>query len=366
MTKNNNSDLLYKLSIINNNIDIVALLDELGIKYNLTYKRNGREISMCCPFHKERTPSFNYNVDTHLYKCWGASCKKTGFGFTKIYSALKGISFVDALNELLSFCPQNLIDSDKNIFVYNSKKQIKQKVVKKKKTQLVLPAEYELINYETDNCYWNYLKKRKITKEIINLYSIGFCDTGYYCGRIIIPIDFNGETVAFIARRIDDDEMFFKKISEFERLKGYRNKISDKKVAYPKDVNIQEYLFGYDYTIKHEPLIVVEGIFDLFSVLNSGYTNVVANNGTFVSQINALRYREYPELWAIPDKDDKSDGYALYDALLEAGANRKIKIIEIPDNCDPGSVDNLANYIVNKNIAKNKLPIIHFNDGKKI
>jgi len=112
------------------------------------------------------------------------------------------------MGELLTDCPKDMLDSETNVFIITPKTCCKG--CKKQETVIRLPQSYELIDYTNQNCYWDYLNKRGITKEVIDLYSIGYCDTGFYCGRIIIPIDFKNDTVGFIARRIGDDEIFLK------------------------------------------------------------------------------------------------------------------------------------------------------------
>lgn len=59
--------------------------------------RNGARFKGCCPFHKEKTPSFHVNPAEGLYYCFG--CQAGGDVFTFLEKA-EGLSFFEALKEL--------------------------------------------------------------------------------------------------------------------------------------------------------------------------------------------------------------------------------------------------------------------------
>ncbi|MCB1840790.1 MAG: hypothetical protein KDI61_11095, partial [Alphaproteobacteria bacterium] len=47
----------------------LTLSDIIGRKVRLV--RAGREFKGCCPFHREKTPSFTVSDDKHFYHCFG-------------------------------------------------------------------------------------------------------------------------------------------------------------------------------------------------------------------------------------------------------------------------------------------------------
>jgi len=87
----------------------------------------------------------------------------------------------------------------------------------------------------------NYLVERGITKETCALYKLGWCDTGRYAHRIIIPIS-TGDLISFQARAT----------------------WSDAQIRYdsPPDAPISETLMGYDMLKPGEEVWLVEGPFD--------------------------------------------------------------------------------------------------------
>ena len=63
----------------------------------LPLKRAGANFVALCPFHKEKSPSFNVNPHRQIFHCFG--CHKGGdvFSFVKEY---ENIGFVDAVRRL--------------------------------------------------------------------------------------------------------------------------------------------------------------------------------------------------------------------------------------------------------------------------
>src|SRR5882762_1590037 len=60
-------------------------------------KRAGANFMALCPFHKEKTPSFNVNPHLQIFKCFG--CHKGGdvFAFIKDYES---VDFPEAVRRL--------------------------------------------------------------------------------------------------------------------------------------------------------------------------------------------------------------------------------------------------------------------------
>ena len=63
----------------------------------VTVQRAGREHKACCPFHKEKTPSFTINDDKQFYHCFGCGAHGDVIGFVMQHDNL---SFMDAVETL--------------------------------------------------------------------------------------------------------------------------------------------------------------------------------------------------------------------------------------------------------------------------
>jgi DNA primase len=104
-------------------------IEQLLTQAQISYKQAGEELKVCCPFHKEKTPSCFININSGIFHCFG--CHKSGsvkkfFKELNIEADLSGISFsapkkksienvvIQTLDEsvLLQFRykPQQLID----------------------------------------------------------------------------------------------------------------------------------------------------------------------------------------------------------------------------------------------------------------
>ena len=73
----------------------LTLSDVVGKKVKLT--RAGREYKGCCPFHREKTPSFYVNDDKQFYHCFGCGAHGDVIGFTM---AEGNLSFIEAIEQL--------------------------------------------------------------------------------------------------------------------------------------------------------------------------------------------------------------------------------------------------------------------------
>ncbi len=60
-------------------------------------KRHGREFQACCPFHKEKSPSFTVNDEKNFYHCFGCGAHGDAIGFVKEY---EGVSYPEAIERL--------------------------------------------------------------------------------------------------------------------------------------------------------------------------------------------------------------------------------------------------------------------------
>jgi DNA primase len=81
------------ISLVRDRTDIVAVVSETVP----TLKKRGRKFLGLCPFHKEKTPSFNVNPDAGVYHCFG--CKESGDVITFL-ERTEGYSFAEAVRAL--------------------------------------------------------------------------------------------------------------------------------------------------------------------------------------------------------------------------------------------------------------------------
>jgi hypothetical protein len=105
---------------------------------------------------------------------------------------------------------------------------------------------------------YRYLVGREFTPEVFDHFNLGYCESGYYRDRIIIPVYHNGKLVSFQTRACDPKEA--------------------KRYLFPAGVDSQA-LYNWDHARKFESVILVEGVTDAWRVWLAGYRNVMATFG---------------------------------------------------------------------------------------
>ena len=73
--------------------DIVQLVESYGV----SLKRAGSNFKACCPFHNEKTPSFNVNPAMQIFKCFGCGVGGDVFKFVQLMDRLE---FPEAIEQL--------------------------------------------------------------------------------------------------------------------------------------------------------------------------------------------------------------------------------------------------------------------------
>ena len=129
-------------------------------------KKIGKNFVGLCPFHKEKTPSFNVSIEKNLYYCFG--CKATGDIF-KFVMDYEKISFSEAQAILSDYSgiPLSSKKSSSNPELYVS---VNQKFLNFYKSQLFLEQGKKALQY---------LKNRKLPEQIIQTFQIGFAPDSF-------------------------------------------------------------------------------------------------------------------------------------------------------------------------------------------
>ena len=223
---------------------IIGVLDEtLGVGTSL----KGNEQAHHCPFCHHHKKKLQINLDTQQWHCWVCDAKGK-----KITSLLKRLH----------------VDSRRvrKIYEIYGDDYIVSTSTEEEKVELRLPNEFCSLLKEPKGLnplfrkVKQYAEQRGITQEDIIKYNMGYCDTGHYANRIIIPsYDSDGRLNYFIARSVYDEETF-----------KYKNP------PVSKNVIMFENQINWD-----EPITLVEGVFDAISVKR----NVIPILGKFIPKI---------------------------------------------------------------------------------
>ena len=73
-------------------VDIVDVVERY-----VPLKKAGQNYMACCPFHKEKSPSFSVSPSKQFYHCFGCGAHGNAIRFVMEHA---GLGFIDAVNEL--------------------------------------------------------------------------------------------------------------------------------------------------------------------------------------------------------------------------------------------------------------------------
>jgi DNA primase len=229
-----------------------------------------------CPFCHHHKKKLQVNLKTQYWHCWVCDAKGR-----KIQRLLKRLH----------------VDSRKlkKIYeIYGDDYVVYSKETEEEKVELRLPSEFKsLLKVPTGKVKpvyrkaLRYAEDRGITKEDITRYNIGYCDTGMYSNRIIIPsYDSDNRLNYFIARSIHSEEKF-----------KYKNPpVSKNVIMFENQINW------------NEPITLVEGVVDAMAVKR----NAIPILGKFIPKtLNDTIYKKGVESINILLDGDAQD-QALY------------------------------------------------------
>jgi len=250
------------------------------------------------------------NYKYGVYKCW--VCAESNETHGSIYKLIKQFGNPKQLKKYELLRPEDTEDGTKRIF---------KKVVLPKEFIAFKEASAGLKMTPQYRQAFNYIKKRNITDLMLQMYNIGFCYTGLYENRIIIPsYDENNQLNYFIAR------------SYLQRSKRkYMNPEAQKEILI-----FNEHLINWNETI-----YIVEGAFDSIFIPNS-----IPMLGKFMSQhLFDKLYNNAKKIVIVLDPDAYNDQERLYHRLNCGKLMGKVWSIKLEGDKDIADLQgNLSEY----------------------
>ena len=180
--------------------------------------------------------------------------------------------------------------------------------------EMILFSQMESGNLDHFEAYNYLLNDRKISREIMLKYRLGFCTEGKYAKRIIVPsYDQNGEINYFVGRTYDPTV----------KKKKYDNPRSDK-----DRIIFNEGFVNWDSTV-----YLVEGAFEMLSFP----VNIIPMLGKTLSTTLFLKLKEMkPNVVVLLDPDAYKDCIELYYQLhtIYVDCEERVKLVKLPTNDD--------------------------------
>lgn len=139
---------------VKDRVQIADVVEHYGLKLNSRDK-------VCCPFHREKTPSFSIDRNNNIFTCFG--CGETGDAIAFV-GKLKNLEPLDAAKELAEIFRIDVAE-----------KKAPKKPKKEPSTAASKPAVTEYIKTcMTDAGKTDYFAKRGLTEETVKKYCLGF------------------------------------------------------------------------------------------------------------------------------------------------------------------------------------------------
>lgn len=338
-----------KIDEVRNAIDIV---DHIGGFVKL--KKRGKNFLGLCPFHTEKTPSFNVSPDRQMYHCFGCGVGGNVFTFVMEYEK---VSFLEAVRSL----------AEKAVIALPQGSSADDQAVSEQEDLYNICREAGLFYYKAliesgeGKFAVDYFHKRGFTDETIRTFGLGYApnswdaiikfgeqksfsssllekaglvrkrDDGtyfdYFRGRAMFPIfSSTGRAVGFGARKLREDDPLGKYINSPETLIYNKSKI-----LYG--------LFQAKESIREEDFaVLVEGYADLISVFQAGIKNVVASSGTALTVEQILLISRYTKnITIMYDADSAGSSAALRGVDLILEHDLDVRVASLPEGDDPDS-----------------------------
>lgn len=326
-------------------------IENLVAEY-ISLKRIGKSLKGLCPFHSEKTPSFIVSPDKGIAYCFG--CHKGGDIFNFLME-VENIEFGEAIRLLAEKTGVEIQNTSRKEFVKKGEKEvlmdIHEEVAKFYEKELWSERGKEVLSYLQD--------KRGLNEDIIKQFRLGFAPDSYeethqyllkkgfkksqilqaglamakdtslnniydrFRNRIIFPVsDSLGRIVGFGGRALQDDQQP-KYLNSPETLIYHKNQL----------------LYGFSQSKSHikifKQAIIVEGYLDFLMAFQDGIKNVIAVNGTALTNRHLLLLKPYIEELVLSfdmDNAGKEAGRRSYELTQEF--NFIVKILTLPKGKD--------------------------------
>lgn len=282
--------------------DLVVLLFERFLGDVKKHSHSTSQVAFDCPAcsedagltHGDGKGNLEINYEKGVFNCWACGLNNDMQGH--VHKLIKRYGNNHILNQYKLFKPEH------NFRFISEEEDEKEKIV------VLLPDEYEKITENTDNIATQYLEERGVSRDMMLKFSMGYCLTGFYKNRVIIPsYDLENKLNYFVSRSWTDGGKY-----------KYLNPKADK-----EDIIFNEKFINWDATI-----YIVEGVFDHIVVPNS-----IPLLGKVLLPESRLKKmlieNSSAEVIIAIDADAIADAKYMYSVLNETKLKGRVKVVLI-------------------------------------
>ena len=348
---------LIPQSFIDDLLNRTDIVDVVSSRVQL--KKAGKNYTACCPFHKEKTPSFSVSPDKQFYYCFGCGAGGNALGFLMDHDNL---DFPQAVEDLAKAAGMEVPREESG-----RPHKPRQPTDSPLYPLLTAAADFyrqALKSHPQRKAAVDYLKGRGLTGEIARDFGLGFAPPGWdnlykhlsndtlqqkamidagllvenaetgkrydrFRDRVMFPIrDSRGRIIAFGGRVLGDDKP------------KYLN--SPETPVFHKGQELYGLFEARKNNRNLDEIIVVEGYMDVIALAQQGLRNAVATLGTATSEEHLKRlFRVVPSVLFCFDGDQAGRNAAwraLEATLSSLQDGRRARFLFLPEGEDPDTL----------------------------
>lgn len=315
-------------------------------------KKKGANWMACCPFHKEKTPSFSVSPTKDIFYCFG--CHKGGSVFNFVME-IEGVGFGEAIKivaDRVGMPLPKMVEDDR----FAVKRQESDEVVQLN-TWALEWWEKQLEASDEARAAREYLDGREITDETKKIFRLGYSPDSWdalsfylrqkgatqfqiersglvvkrddgktwdrFRGRLMFPVfDTQGRPIAFGGRTLKNEDA------------KYIN--SPETAAYVKGRNLYGLNLTRDEIRRNGFAILVEGFLDLIVPFQFGIRNVAASLGTALTSDQVRLLSRFARKVVVNYDGDRAGVQAAKKSIeILLAEDIEVKVLVLPENADP-------------------------------
>ncbi|HEX6729256.1 MAG TPA: DNA primase [Pyrinomonadaceae bacterium] len=315
-------------------------------------KKKGANWMACCPFHKEKTPSFSVSPAKEIFYCFG--CHKGGSVFNFVME-IERVPFPEAIKivaDKIGMPLPKLVDDSR----FEARRQESDEVIQLNNWAMEW-WEQQLESSAEARIARDYLTTREITAETQKTFRLGYAPDSWealafylrqkgatqsqiersglvvkkdeggsydrFRGRLMFPVlDAQSRPIAFGGRTLKNEDA------------KYIN--SPETPAYIKGRNLFGLNLTRDEIRRQEFVILVEGFLDLIVPYQFGVRNIVASLGTALTPEQVKLLSRFARKVVVNYDGDRAGVQAAKKSIeILLAEDLEVKVLVLPENADP-------------------------------
>ena len=332
-----------------------GFLQELKMRNDITevvspyvnLKRRGRNMVGLCPFHGEKTPSFNIYTENGSFYCFGCG---VGGDVISFIMKIENLDYVDAVKFLAQRAGMELPENSYDDSMSKLRKRIYE--ANREAARFYYKTLYQPLGKEG----LDYLHGRMLSDRTIRHFGLGFADDDWssltthlkslgfsenelvsanlavqrrsgngvydrFTNSVMFPIiDLRGNVIAFGGRIMTDQKPKYLNTSDTPVFKKSENLFS----------------LNNAKNAGSRTLMLCEGYMDVIAVTQAGFKNAVATLGTALTTEQAMLIKRYADEVIICYDADEAGQKATARAIpILRNAGLLVRVLTIPNGKDP-------------------------------